>query len=165
MTSWCNNCFMQKLHWLIKVKVKGQNQFSANFGIGRNLHFWSSCHQIDFKLDGYVVYGQALSWSVFGADRPWPFEFMHGSKKLTTRSIFYIALTISCNTSNWRSWLVVSESVGILTIWRYLTTTWRNFTTKWRQIRCLTPDLTFWCIFSYTYTIFISIFEYAYMYI
>ena len=59
-------------HKILKVKVKGQGHFVVNHGGRRNTNFLSNFDRIVSKLHGNLVYGQALSWLVFGGDRPWP---------------------------------------------------------------------------------------------
>ena len=84
----------------IHAKGQGQGQFFVNFMWWRNPKFLSSFYRIDFKLSGNVAYTQALSWLVFADDWPWPLSFRRRVKKLTPRSKFYVAQTISCSTSN-----------------------------------------------------------------
>ena len=110
----------------IKVKVKGQGHFVVISGSQRNNFPGSNFYQIDFKLDGNVAYTQAHSWLVFIGNQPWPLEFLQRSKKLTPRSNFHIAGTISCSISNERYWWVLSGSVTILAIWRHMTSQWRK---------------------------------------
>ena len=84
----------------IMVKVKGQGHFRSILGSQRNAYFLSSFDPTNFKFGGNVAYVQALSWLVFGVERPWPWEVRWRVKKLTPRSNFHIAAAISCSTSN-----------------------------------------------------------------
>ena len=72
----------------VKVKVKGQGQNVVILRGRRNPYFLSSFYLIDLKLGGNVAYVQALSWLVFGGDRPWPLGFLHMSKKWRQGQIF-----------------------------------------------------------------------------
>ena len=117
---WMNHSDCHHFADQVKVKIKGQGHYLVISGSRRNPYFFSSFDRINFILGGNVAYGQALSWLVFGGDRPWPLKFRRSRIKLTPRSNFHIAGTISYNTR------VLSESVKILAIWRHLTTQWHK---------------------------------------
>jgi len=56
----------------MKVNVKGQGQIAVNRGDKLNPYGSSNINRINSKLYRNIVYGLALSWLVFGGDRPWP---------------------------------------------------------------------------------------------
>ena len=72
----------------IHAQGQGQGQFLVNFMRWRNPKFLNSFDRINFKLGGNVTSAQALSWLVFGGNRPWPLGFLRRSKKWPQGQIF-----------------------------------------------------------------------------